>query len=239
MFAGLPDAPKTGDFLIDFTHGMNGDAASQNHKDWLTRLAHIAGSYGPTGDNSVWVAPTDAGVNYHLAASKAKVSVTPGVITVVLPDDAPASALTLKISGLSEQSQLPVPTGGTLYRRGATAWLTTPRIGTPGAALAGPKLKQIYSGPVTDLKWDAPVKIAGVRLLQSAPMAENYNFKLEIETPDGTTESLVPDGAKLEGAWGTWRLFPTIPDRAAPAARALSVAPDPNLRQMEVWVLAP
>lgn len=238
VLAGLPDAPKAGDFLIDFTHGMNGDAASQNHKDWLTRLAHIANSYGPKGDNSVWVAPTDAVVDYHLAASKASVRVTPGVISVDLPDDAPGSALTLVIRGLSEASQLPVPAGGTLIRQGDTAWLTTPRIGTRGSALAAPKLKRIYSGPVTDLKWDGPVQIAGVRLLQSAPMAENYNFKLKIETPDGKTESLVPDGAKLEGAWGTWRLFPTIPDRAAPAARALKVSPDPNLRRMEVWVLA-
>ena len=235
---GFPKPPRAGDFIIDFTHGMKAEAESRNHKDWLARLDHIARTYGAQGDNSVWVAPTDEVVNYRLAAQVAKVEVAPGVITVTLPDDAPASALTLKLSGLSDKTQLPAQDAATPTRLGDVAWITTPIIGQMGAQMSQPKLKQIYSGPVVDLSWDEPVKIAGVRLLQSGPVAKDYGFKMEAETPDGNSVSLVPDGAKIADAWGRWLLFPTIPDREAVSARALKVAPDPNLRQMEVWVLA-
>ena len=237
--AGLPETPKMGDFIIDFTHGMNGDAASQNHKDWEARLSHLAEGYGAGGDNSLWVAPTEDVVNYRLAAQAAKVEVKPGIITVFLPDDAPASALTLVIGGLNEKTKLAAPDSGTLYRQGQRAWLTTPVIGTPGTELATPHLKRIYSGPVGDLKWDEPVKVAGVRLLQSGPVAADYDFKMEIETPDGQSASLLPDGAKIAEAWGRWLLFPTVPDREAPAARALKVMPDRSLRTMEVWAQVP
>ena len=236
---GLPDAPNAGDLIIDLTHGMNGDAKSANRKLWTARLDHIARNYGAQGDNSLWVAPTDEIVNYHLAAQAAKIRVEAGVITVTLPDDAPASALTLKISGLSEKTNLPAQDAATPLRRGDVAWLTTPLIGQTGAELPTPKLKKIYSGPVKDLSWDEPVKIAGVRLLQSGPIAAEPIFKLDIEAPDGKTKSLLPADAKIADAWGRWLLFPTIPDRAAMAARALKVLPDQNLRQMEVWVLAP
>ena len=235
---GFPKTPRADDFIIDFTHGMKAEAESKNHKDWLARLDTIARTYGARGDNSVWVAPTDEIVNYHLAAQKAKVAVEAGKITVILPDDAPASALTLKLSGLSDKTQLPAQDAATPLRQGDVAWLTTPIIGQTGAELAAPKLKKIYSGPVVNLSWDEPVKIAGVRLLQSGPVAAGYVFKMDAETPDGQTVSVVPDGAKIENAWGRWLLFPTIPDRDAISARALKVAPDPNLRQMEVWVLA-
>lgn len=235
---GLPAAPKAGDLIIDFTHGMNGDAESANHKSWATRLDYLA-QYSAHGDNSLWVAPTDEIVNYHLAAQVATVKVEAGKITVTLPDDAPASALTLKISGLREQNNLPAQDAATPLRRGDVAWITTPLIGRAGTALPAPRLKKIYSGPLKDLSWENPVKIAGVRLLQSRPVAANLAFKLDIETLDGQSESLLPTGAKLSDVWGRWLLFPTIPDREASAARALKVAPDPNLRQMEVWALAP
>ena len=238
VLLGLPKTPIKGDFIIDFTHGMKAEAESRNHKDWMERLDHIARTYGAQGDNSVWVAPTDEVVNYHLAAGAAKVEVAMGKIIVTLPDDAPASALTLKLSGLSEQTNLPASDAATPTRQGDVAWITTPVIGKMGAELPSPKLKKIYSGPLKDLSWDEPVKIAGVRLLQSGPIAKDYGFKMDAEAPDGTTVSLVPDGAKIADAWGRWLLFPTIPDREAVSARALKVAPDPNLKQIEVWVLA-
>ena len=236
---GFPKTPQNGDFIIDFTHGMKADPESKNHVDWLERLDHIAGTYGAQGDNSVWVAPTDAIVNYRLAAQVAKVSVAPGLITVTLPDDAPASALTLKLSGLSHKTQLPTQDAATPTRQGDVAWITTPVIGKMGAELPQPKLKKIYDGPIKDLSWDEPVQVAGVRLRQSGPVAKDYSFKMDAETPDGKTVSIVPDNAKIADAWGRWLLFPTIPDRDAVSARALKVAPDPNLRQMEVWALAP
>lgn len=236
--AGFPQPPQAGDFIIDFTHGMNANAESENNKLWTARLDHIARNYGPQGDNSMWVAPTNEIVNYHLAAQVATVKIGPGKITVTLPDDAPASALTLKFSGLSEQTQLPAQDTATPLRQGDVAWLTTPLIGQAGMELPAPGLKKIYSGTVKDLNWDEPVKIAGVRLMQSGPVAANIVFKLDIEMPNGQTQSLLPENTKLSDVWGRWLLFPIIPDRKAISARALKISPDPNLRQMEVWVLA-
>ena len=235
--AGLPQPPQNGDFIIDFTHGMSGDADSVNAKLWKERLDYVA-RYGARGDNSMWVAPSNQIVNYRLAAQKAVVKVAPSVITVFLPDDAPGSALTLKLSGLSAQTKLLAPVGTTLFRQNDVAWLMTPLIGAERGAALQPRLKKIYDGPIMDLSWDEPVKIAGVRLRQSAPLAADYVFKMEVETPNGRMVSIAPDDAKIENAWGRWLLFPTIPDRDAVNARALKVAPDPSLKQMEVWVLA-
>ena len=156
--AGLPErAAKLGDFVLDFTHGMNGDTANSvkitqdyGKRDWRITWPRVTAR---KGDNSVWVAPSDQVVNYRLAAPLARVSIAPGLITVTLPDDAPGSALTLKLSELGAQTQLPAPAGTTLFRQQDVAWLTTPLIGEIGGAPLSPQLRMIYSGPVKDLNW--------------------------------------------------------------------------------------
>jgi hypothetical protein len=100
----LPEKPQPGDFIIDFTHGMNKEPESVNHKRWVERLDHISKSWGAQGDNSMWGAPTDEVMNYALAAREAKVAVCAWKLTVNTPDTLPGSALTLKISGLSEKT---------------------------------------------------------------------------------------------------------------------------------------
>jgi hypothetical protein len=210
-----------------------------NHKRWVERLNHIATSWGAQGDNSMWVAPTDEVVNYHLAAREAKVTTAPGKITVTLPDTIPGSALTLRISGLGEKTNAQIPQGATLLRQGETAWLTTPLIGEAGAPMPAPRVRRVYAGEVKNVSWEKPVAITGVRFRQSGPVAKEYILNLEAVTPEGRIESLVPeDKAKIAPAWGSWLLFPTIPDRAAPLAKELRVTPDNNLKEMEVWALA-
>jgi hypothetical protein len=237
---GLPNNPQLGDFIIDFTHGMSGDAASENNKRWIARLDHIVKTFGPRGDNSMWVAPTDEIVNYHIAASKARTTVAQGSLTVDLPEDVSGSALTLKITGLSEKTTLKAPEGGALYRQGDTTWLTTPVIGDPGAKLVAPRVHRIYSGEVKNVTWDTSVAIAGVRLRQFGPGNKEFVLKIDVVLPDGTVESIVPGGAaKLGNVWGGWLLFPTVPDRAAPLAKELRVTSDKDLKEMEVWAILP
>lgn len=236
---GLPAKPQPGDFIIDFTHGMDKDPESVNYKRWVQRLDYIAKNWGAAGDNSMWVAPTEEVVNYHLAAQAAKVTTAPGKITITLPDDVPGSTLTLKISGLSDKTQLKALDGGVLHRQGDTVWLTTPTIGVLGTPPPTPRLKKVYSGEVKNVAFDKPVAIAGVRFLQSGPVANDFLLQLEAVTPEGKTESLVSEGkAKIAPGWGAWPLFPTIPDREAVFAEELHVNNDKNLKQMEVWAVA-
>jgi hypothetical protein len=237
---GFPDKPQPGDFIIDFTHGMNGDPASENNKRWITRLDHIVKHYGPQGDNSMWVAPTDEVVRYHVAAGKARTTVAKGRLTVDLPEDVAGSTLTLKITGLSKKTTLKAPEGGTLYRQGDTAWLTTPVIGNTGAQLVAPRVHRIYSGDVKNVIWDTPVAIAGVRLRQFGSGSKDFVLKIDAVLPDGNVESVIPGGeAKLGNVWGGWLLYPTIPDRVAPLAKELRVTSDKDLKEMEVWAVLP
>ncbi len=235
----FPAKPQANDFLIDFTHGMDGDPQSANNKRWVARLDHITQTWGPKGDNSMWVAPSDEVVAYFLAARVAKASVNAGKITVALPEEAPGSALTLKISGLSEKAVLKLPAGGTIVRQGATAWLTTPVIGQLGAAPPAPHVHCIYQGEVKDLAWDKPVAIAGVRVNRSGKLPDGFELKVEALTPDGKTENIVTvDRAALDKKWGN-QLYCVLPDHPAIAAKELHVTKDQGLSTMEVWGVSP
>jgi hypothetical protein len=161
-----------------------------------------------------------------------------GSLTVDLPETTPGSPLTLKISGLSEKSALRAPEGGSLFRQGDTVWLTTPIIGQTGAAPVLPRVRRIYAGEVKNLNWEKPVAIAGVRLRQFGPGTKDFTLKIDVATPEGKTESILPGGeTKLTNLWGVWNLYPTVPDRAAPLAKELHVTPDRDLKEMEVWAI--
>jgi hypothetical protein len=234
---GLPEKPKSGDFIIDFTHGMNADPESVNNKLWVERLNHIAKSWGPEGDNSMWVAPTDEVFDYFLAAREAKATATAGSLAVNIPDGMPGTPLTIKITGLGDKTNLKAPAGGTLYRQGDTAWLTTPVIGEPGTPAPAPRIRRIYAGEVKNLAWDKPVAIAGVRFLHEGRHAQGP-VTVNILKPDGQTETIVSlDKAALEKTWGRV-LNPIVPDRAAIPAKELQVTPDKSLKEMEVWAVA-
>jgi hypothetical protein len=217
---------------------MNADPESVNNKLWVERLNHITKSWGPQGDNSMWVAPTDEVFDYFHAARAAKATATAGSVTVTLPDSLPGSALTLKITGLSTKTTLKAPVGGTLYRQGDTAWLTTPMIGEWGVAAPSPRMRRIYSGEVKNLIWDAPVNIAGVRFLHEGKHAEGP-IAVDIVKPDGQLENIVSmDMPALQKTWGRV-LNPIVPDRPAIPSKELRITPDKSLREMEVWAIQP
>ena len=185
----FPAAPQNGDFLIDFTHEMNGDPQSANQRRWTARLDHISQTWGPKGDNSMWVAPSDEVVAYFMAARAATVKMDGKQLEVTLPPGAPGSALTLKISGLSEKTRLQSPAGGTIYRWNDAAWLTTPLIGEPGAAPPSPQVRRIYQGEIKNLNWAKPVAIAGVRIKRSGNLAADFTLKIDAVTPDGKSKT--------------------------------------------------
>jgi hypothetical protein len=235
---GLPDKPVLGDFIIDFTHGMNADPESVNNKLWVERLNHIVKSWGPQGDNSMWVAPTDEIFDYFFGAKEAKVVASAGNITLQLPDSIAGTALTLKITGLNDKAILNPPVGGTLYRQGSTAWLTTPMIGEYGVPAPLPRMRRIYVGEVKNLKWDKAVSIAGVRILHDGKFAEG-DVSVGIVKLDGQLETLVSlDESAARKANG--RVLTTIvPDRPAVVGTELRVTSDKSLKEMEIWSLQP
>lgn len=234
---GFPKAgPDRGDLVIDFTHEIEPKADSANQRRWNERLATIAAKFGAAGADTMWCAPTTEIIDYTLAARAARAEVSKGRLTVRLSDSVPGSALTLKLTGLSEQSALAAPPGGRLYRKGDRAWITTPRLGRRGPGGPGPSPRLVYEGPVQNVVLDRPLAIAAVRLMQAGEAAP---LRVELVAPDGTAEPLVSgERARVKPQWGTWLLLPTVPDRPAVVAKAIRAAADPALGRMEVWAIA-
>jgi hypothetical protein len=228
--------PKRGDLVIDFTHNVEPGPESANQRRWSERLSNIASRFGSTGSDTMWCAPTTEIIDYSLAARVAKAEVGKGRLMVHLPDTVPGSALTLKLTGLSEGSRLDAPPGGHLYRKGDQAWITTPWLGRRGASMPKPLVKLAYQGPVKNVTLDPPLAVAAVRLMQEGGAAP---LRIELVKPDGKAEPLVSgEGARVKPQWGCWLLFPTVPDRPSVVSKQVRVAPDPALKRMEVWVLA-
>jgi len=235
---GFPDEPAPGQFLIDFTHNIDSDESSDNHKRWTQRLATIEQRFGQPGKDSVWCAPTGDVVDYTLARRAAIVQSRAGEIRVTLPDDVPGAPLTLKIEGVGEAVELKSPAGGVVYRSGTTVWLTTPLIGLRASTAPTPKVVCAYEGDAVNVKFPTPVQIAAVRILQAGEVPDTYAFKLDAVNADGTTTSLLtPDTPAPGKAWGVWKLYDVVPNRPAVRASGVNLAPDPAFKQMQVWVV--
>jgi hypothetical protein len=224
-----------GDFIIDFTHGMKADPGSANHRRWVARLDHIADTWGPKGDNSVWVAPTDEVFDYVLAAQAATANIDNGTLTLEVPEDAPGSAITVKLTGVGAEAVMNAPGGGTLYREGQTVWITTPVIGERG--VPGPVgVQQLYTGDVADLEWEEAVSVAGVRILHQGRHAQGP-VKLELVAPDGEVKTLFDmELEEAKNTWG-WTLYYIAPDHPAFSATSLRITADKSLQGMEVWAI--
>jgi hypothetical protein len=233
--AGLPATPAPGSLIIDFTHGMEADPASANHKRWKERLGSLSGRWGRHGDDSVWCAPTSEVVAYTLAARAAAITSRPGRVTLRVPTTLPGTALRLHLRGVPPNAPLSTPPGGSLYRRGAEVWITTPRIGLPGAPAPRPHLRRVYRGPAENITLAAPARIAGIRILQQGKPKDGFTLGLSLVSPTGKTLPLFPGDPGT--AWGTWLLYPIVPNRAAVTAKAIRLNADPSLSQMEVWAV--
>jgi len=232
---GFPKTPKDGDLIIDFTHGMDADPQSANHKRWKERLESIASRYGAAGDNSMWCAPTPDIISYSNAAKSATVLSERGRIVVRVPASLPSASLTIKLSGLVVDSKFPTPAGGTLYRKDGEAWITAPVLGSPDLRPPLPHLKRIYEGPVQNASWPKAEQIACVRLLQHGAPQPGFKLKIDLLARSGVRTALTND--TLKENWGAWQLFPTIPNRPAVIANSVEINTDPALHKMEVWAV--
>lgn len=233
------DGPKEGMLHIDFTHGISDKPDSANFKRWTERLTSIAAGYGAQGKDNLWCAPTGDVVDYVVAAKGAKVSVTPGRLSVSIPDELPGSFLTFKLTGIPSTVKLDPPAGGILYRDGDTVWVTSPMIGQPGAPAPKPHVKLLYSGEVKDLTFDKSVALAAVRLLYSKPPAADFKFQVDAITDSGPKSLVAPDFKNPTGAWNKWQLFATIPNIQPILATGVHVQKNPtNFQAMEVWVIS-
>ncbi|HEY1067262.1 MAG TPA: polysaccharide deacetylase family protein [Pirellulales bacterium] len=231
---GLRADPQPGDFVIDFTHGVEGDPNSPNHRRWRERLRYLFTKFGQAGDDSLWCAPPSEIVEYAQAAKAAQVSVKSGRVSVSLPADFAGVSLTLRLSGVDAAS-ITAPVGGRIHSQNDRVWLTTPALGTPDANAPTPRVERIYEGPVKDLKFEKPIRLAGVRLRQNGGLSGEKKVKIAARSLDGA-ESVLVDEATPDN-WGAWLLYPTIPDRPAPLVSEVKISPDKALQRCEIWAI--
>jgi hypothetical protein len=234
--AGIPATPGAGDFVIDFTHGMEADPNSANHKRWLTRLGTLAARSGRAGDDTLWCAPTSEVIDYTLAARAATVRTANGKVALTVPAQLSGTALTLHLVGIAPKTVLPTPVGGRLYRQGTEVWITTPPLGAPGTAPPKPGIVKVYEGSLQDFTPPNPIRLAGVRVLQRGEPKPGFALKIDLTAPDGTTSTL--SNASPGTNWGSWLLYPIVPNRPALLTKSVHINTDPSLYQMEVWALA-
>ena len=235
VMAGFPAQPKPSDLIIDFTHGMDPDSTSPNNIRWHERLKNIAGLYGRTGKDNMWCASTPEIVEYSLAAHAVKVQPQKGEVTLSLPSTAPGSSITFKMKGINAKSEIMAPSGGAMYRKGDEVWITTPVIGVAEAAAPNPHIKRIYEGPVKDVTLEAPAHIAGIRVLQFGEMQADYKLNIGLVTPEGKTVPFVSTALKSD--WGTWLLYPTVPNHPAPMVKGITINSAQGLLKMEIWAV--
>lgn len=232
--AGLPKAPRSGDLIIDFTHGMDGSPESPNNRRWRERLRWLASHFGAGGEDTLWCAPTDEVVSYVLARDAALLRAERGRLTVSVPRGLPGTRLTVRLMGIDPKTRLEAPPGARLYRRDDQVWLTTPLIGKSGAPLAEPRVRRVFRGPVKSLTLEKPQRVAAVRVLQHGKAAPGFALSIDLLHVDKST-SLVQ--SPIADNWGAWLLYPTVPGGPAPLTDGIRITPDPCLKEMEVWAV--
>ena len=240
MMSFPASGPADGDIVIDLTHGMDSDPNSPNQKRWRERLGTIMSRYGQTGNDTVWCAPTSEITCYSLAARQAKLEVKKGSLKLTLPDAAPGSCLTVKLNGIAPSSRITPPAGGIIHRQGTTLWITTPFLGQRGSEPPKPLIKRIYKGPAKSITLPQSAAVAGVMLLQTGSPKEGFKLHVDLISPGGKTEAIVPkDKETLQAQWGAWLLLPVAPDRAPIFTKEIQITPDPSLGSMEIWAAQP
>ena len=246
----LPENFEEGDWFIDFTHGIS-EPGKGTYAAVSNRLEYIRTKWGAGGADNVWLATTDRVAQYRKAAEAATVSVTGGKVTVSLPETVIQSALTLKISGIPASAQLTAPEGGRLYRNAAgDVFLTTPVIGEkitnhPAGNLVKAHEAEIKvsAGSVVaqEITFDEPVKFAGMRLLQFGDLpSDGFDINLRLVTANGEVPFNFAKYNKyvtLGNAWGTWRLFPQLPDEEALPIIGVRYNAVQAFKKVEIWAV--
>lgn len=219
---------------IDFTHGMSEDPNSDTIRRWKARMDHIAGKYGAGGDDSVWCAPVSSIIHYRKAAVAAELKFSEDGLSVRLPDEAPGSPLTVRVKGVPEPVELPVPEGGVLYRKGETVWITTPMLGKPGTAPPKPMISSLYSGPVGKREFAEPIELAGVQVFHRGNAKEPKEIELVLTLEDGRSRLIGPE--IIKSGWSNgYLLFSLLPNEESVRVKAIEVPKMPILKTMRVW----
>jgi hypothetical protein len=236
-FPGADGAgPEANSLVIDFTHVIEQKADSVNQQRWRTRLKTIAEKWGAGGTDSLWCAPTAEVADYAIAAKAATITVTPGKISVSLPDTLPGSALTLRLTGISPKAKLVAPEGGTLYRLGDALYVTSPLIGVAGAAAPMPHLMKVYDGPATSVDFVKPMAVAGVTLTVFGSPAAPVTYHVIAKTATGP-QSI--GERTLEAKWTVGsQLCPLIPSKPAVTATGIDFQSVAEVKRMTVWAVA-
>lgn len=233
--------PQDGRLFADFTHKIKG-VESENYQVWQKRLNTIFEKYGKSGDDSVWADNSENILSYVKASKVATVTIENGTLIVSLPDDIQGSQITVSLEGVSEGIKLKAPKGGTLYRKGDKAWITTPYIGRNGVTMPEPLVKKVFEGDSKGaITFAKPIKFAGIRLLQLGKY-ENYNdFKITFTLVDGSTVekdfSEIKKRANMKSCWGLWQLFPLVPLEEPIEIKFLSYPNEKCFKKAEVWAV--
>jgi hypothetical protein len=232
---GGKQTPVTNSLVIDFTHEIERKADSANQLRWRARLKTVESQWGTGGDDSLWCAPTAEVADYVHAAKAARLDVTPGKLTISLPDDIPGSALTVRLRGIGKQVGLRAPRDGAVYRQGETVVLTSPRIGLWGAPPPSPRLKCIYDGPAASVDFPKPARVAGVTLKVFGNPPTALTYRLAVRTASGEkifAERTVGPGWVVGG-----HLCPIVPAGQPILGTGIEVSGVEPLKAMSVWAL--
>ena len=232
-----PNGPAEGDLIIDFTHVLSPDSSSANQKRWRERLSTLVEKFGAGGADEFWSAPTGDVISYWRAAKAAEVKLAPGKLTVSVPDTLLGTPLTIRLESVLASTKIPAPPGGTIYRKDSTVWITTPAIGTPGAAPLTPAVKQVFKGPpAPSIALDAPHRIAAVRVRQHGNPIPDRQLNVNITRPDGSTEIFFTQ-TQPDGFISGTHIFSSVPNREAPMAKSVEITSDPSIKEVEIWAI--
>jgi hypothetical protein len=231
------DGPSPGTLLIDFTHVIDQKPDSANQRRWRIRLETIERRWGAGGADRLWCAPTAEIADYVKAAKAAAINVKPGRLSINLPDSMPGSALTLRLRGIGAKALVAAPPGGALHRQDGDVVLTTPLIGTRGAAPPTPALIPIYDGKPVSTDFGKPARIAGVILgINGRPKADS-TWTLALRTSSG--EKPIGSRTLTAGMWvAAAQLCPLVPSSEPLLASGITVTPTPEVQRMVVWAIA-
>jgi hypothetical protein len=229
------DGPAVNSLVIDFTHGIERQPDSANQQRWRTRLKTIEDRWGAKGTDELWCGTTAEVAEYARAAQAARVTVTPGKLLVSIPDPVSASALTLRLRGISRQAGVEAPPGGTLHRQGEDLVLTLPRLAPWGVKPPAPRLKRIYDGPAVSVDFPKPEAIAGVTFRLFGNVPSPITYQLAVRTAAGET---VIGSRILKSGWVVGgHLFPILPAKPAMLGTGVKVTGAEPLKAMTIWAL--
>ena len=235
---GIPaNGPAGGDLIIDFTHNISPDPDSANQKRWRERLTTLTAKFGAGGTDEFWSAPTGDIISYWRSAKAATAKLEPGKLSVSVPDTLPGTPLTIRLDGVPSAANIPAPAGGSIYRNGSTVWITTPVIGTPGAAPLSPQVKLVFKGPpAPSIPLESPRHIAAVCVRQHGNPTPDRQLDVNVTRPDGSSEKFSSQTQPDTFVSGT-HVFSSVPNREAPLAKSVEVTADPSIKEVEIWAV--